>query len=478
MRITGLTKLIIIGFVIVFFTGCSAVGPDYVRPDMPMPEKWDAGTGRGISPGPADPDDLAGWWLTLDDPVLSGLLEHAVKANPDLRKAGARVREARARRGISKAGLFPSVDAAASMTKRRGSEETGSGTESDLYNAGFDAGWELDIFGGVRRSIESAEADLRASEEDWRDVLVTLLSEVALNYVDVRSFQARLLIAASNLETQTETYRITQWRFQAGLTTQLDVEQAWYNLEQTRSQIPVLQISLEQAGNRIAVLTGKNPGTLSAELADQGVIPQPPAGIAIGIPADILRRRPDVRRAERQLAGQTARIGVAEADLYPKFRLSGSIGLEALTFNNLFLYSSRTYRVSPGISWNVFDAGSIRQNIEVRNALQEQAMIEYEQTVLAALEDVENALVSYYGNQERMQSLEAASQAAQRASDIAQYQYTSGLTDFQTVLIAQRSLLSLQDQLAASRTDVISNLISLYKALGGGWTAIATDKEQ
>jgi len=474
----NLLKSLALGFAMLFFTGCPAVGPDYVRPDTPMPEKWNAGTGQGISPGPAAPDELATWWSTLNDPVLSGLIERAVGGNTDLRKARARIREARARRGISKAGLFPSVDAAGSMTKRRGSEDTGSGTENDLYDAGFDAGWELDVFGGVRRSIESAEADLRVSEEDFHDVLVTLLSEVALNYVDLRSFQNRLSIAEASLEAQTETYKITQWRFQAGLTTQLDVEQARYNLEQTRSQIPALQIGLKQAGNRIAVLMGHPPGSLEDELAEQRVVPPPPAGVAIGIPADILRQRPDVRRAERQLASQTAKVGVAAADLYPKFTLSGSIGLEALTFDNLFLYSSRTYRFSPGFSWNVFDAGSIRQNIEVQNALQEQALIQYEQTVLAALEEVENALVSYYGDQERMQSLSEAAQAAQRASDIAQYQYSSGLIDFQTVLIAQRSLLSLQDQLASSRTDVTSNLIRLYKALGGGWTAMTNEKER
>ncbi len=210
-----LTSLVL-GSLILFFTGCAAVGPDYVRPDMPMPDKWNAGTGRGISPGPADPDKLALWWSSLNDPVLSDLIEHAVQANPDLRKAVARVREARARRGISKAGLFPSVEAAGSMTKRRGSEDTGGGTESDLYDAGFDAGWELDLFGGIRRSIEAAEADLQASEEDWRDVRVTLLSEVALNYVELRSLQKRLLLADANLDTQTETYKITQWRHQAG----------------------------------------------------------------------------------------------------------------------------------------------------------------------------------------------------------------------------------------------------------------------
>ena len=473
----NLLRSLAFGSAMLFFTACSAVGPDYVRPDIVMPKEWNAGIGMGISPGPVDPHELAGWWSTLNDPVLSGLMENGVKGNSDLRKARARVREARARRGISKAGLFPSIDTSGSITKRRGSEDTGSGNESELYDAGFDAGWELDVFGGVRRSIQSAEADLMASEEDLHDVLVTLLSEIALNYIEVRSFQARMSIAVANLELQTETYEITQWRFQAGLITQLDVEQARYNLEQTKSEIPSLHIGLKQAENRIALLLGKTPGSLNDELAEQRSLPSPPAGVAVGIPADILRQRPDIRRAERQLASQTAKVGAATAELYPHFNLTGSIGLEALTLNNLFRYGSRSYRVSPGFSWNIFDAGSIRQNIEVQNALQEQAMIQYEQTVLAALEDVENALVSYYGDQERMHSLEKASQASQLASDIAQIQYASGLIDFQTVLTAQRSLLSLQDQLEASRADVTSNLVRLYKALGGGWTTMANEKK-
>jgi NodT family efflux transporter outer membrane factor (OMF) lipoprotein len=462
--------------VLLLFTGCMTVGPDYVRPDIIVPEKWSSPLQQGLSAG--QPEMMADWWSALHDPLLTDLIQRAIAGNPDLQKAKARVRESRARRGVSRADLFPFLNSTASMSKRRGSEDTGLGTETDLYDAGFDASWEIDLFGGVRRSVEAAGAELEASKEDLRDVLVSLISEVALNYVDHRSFQNRLSIAEANLDAQTETYDITHWRFIAGLTSQLDVEQAKYNLEQTRSQIPALRTGLEQAANRLAVLLGQNPGSLRNELAEHRPVPVPPVEIAVGIPADVLRNRPDIRRDERKLAAQTADIGVATADLYPKLKLSGSIGLEALTFNNLFLYGSRTYGMSPAFSWSLFEGGRIRNNIEVQNALQEQAMIQYEQTVNNALEEVENALVTYAEDQNRMHALADASAAAQRAVDLAQSQYSSGVIDFQTLLTAQRALLSLQDQLAVSRADVTSSLIRLYKSLGGGWKAMETGKER
>ncbi|UCD36064.1 MAG: efflux transporter outer membrane subunit [Nitrospiraceae bacterium] len=467
------TALPVLCLVLMLVGGCAAVGPDYMRPDTPVPESWSTSFEQNLSAGMADPEELARWWSSLNDPLLTSLIERAVAGNHDLRRARARIREARARRNIAAAALFPSVDAAASMTKRRSSEDTGGGGETDLYSAGFDAAWELDLFGGVRRSVEAAGAELEASEEDLRSVLVSLIAETALNYVDLRSFQNRLSLASTNLASQEETYTITRWRFLAGLTTELDVEQARYSMEQTRAQIPLLQIGFEQAGYRIAVILGQNPGTLRDELTEEQPVPMPPDTVAVGIPADTLRMRPDIRRAERELAAQTARVGEATADLYPKFRLSGSIGLEALSFDNLFRASSRTYGISPAFSWNVFDAGRIRENIEVQNALQEQAMIQYEQAVLAALEEVENALTAYARDQVRRGSLTEASQAAQRAEELARSQYASGLIDFQAVLTAQRSLLSLQDQLASSRADVTSDLISLYKALGGGWSSQA-----
>jgi NodT family efflux transporter outer membrane factor (OMF) lipoprotein len=266
---------------------------------------------------------------------------------------------------------------------------------------------------------------------------------------------------------------LTLWRYQAGLSDELAVQQARYNLENTRSQIPTLRTGLEEAMNRIAVLLGEQPGKIHEEVKKQVPIPVTPLKVAVGVPADVLRRRPDIRRAERQLAAQTARIGVATADLYPKFTLSGSIGLEALSLRNLSSSGTWTLSGGPGITWAIFKAGAIRQNIEVQSALQEQYLIAYEGAVLSALGEVENALVAYAEEQQRRQSLSEATQAAQKAVELAQHKFQAGLTDFSNVLDAQRSLLSFQDQLAQSDGTVTSNLVGLYKALGGGWTSLA-----
>lgn len=457
------------------FVGCAVVGPDYVPPEASLPGLWHVPATGGLVGGHLDKKGLATWWSILNDASLTNLVESAVSGNLGLKEARARVREARARHGITEADRFPTIDARGSAKTSRGSEETGGGSERELYAAGFDAGWELDLFGGRRRTIEAAEAELQAGEEDLRDVLVSLLAEVALNYVEVRSFQTRLSVAEANLDAQEETNRITQWRFQAGLTTQLDVEQAKYSLEQTRAQIPVLQTGLVQAKNRLALLLGKQPGFLEDILAERRAIPSTPLEVAVGVPADVLRQRPDVRRAERQLAAQTAKVGVATADLYPKFSLLGSIGLEALSMDNLFLWGSRTHSTGPTVAWPLFDAGAIRKNIEVQSALQEQALIRYEAAVLSALEEVENAMVAYAEEQRRRHALGEATQAALRALELAQGQYSAGLIEFTNVLIAQRALLSLQDQLAVSEGEVTSNLISLYKALGGGWTCLVPE---
>lgn len=412
---------------------------------------------------------LAEWWNALGDPKLSSLIERAEKGNLDLKKAQAKIREARARRGIAKAGFFPTLNATGSAKRSKGSEDSGGGTTNDLYAAGFDASWELDIFGGVRRSVEATQANLEASQEDRRDVLVSLLAEVATNYIDVRTYQTRLALAEKNLKTQEETYQLTVWRNQAGLSDELAVQQARYNLENTRSTIPTLQTGLEEAMNRIAVLLGEQPGKIHEELTKREHIPVTPLNIAVGVPADVLRRRPDIRRAERNLASQTATVGVAVADLYPKFTLSGTIGLEALSMGNLFLSGSSTYGFGPGITIPIFAGGSIRQNIEVQSALQEQYLIAYETTVLNALEEVENALTAYAEEQHRKQTLTDAAAAAKQAAELAKNKYQSGLIAFGDVLDAQRSLLSFEDELAKSEGTVTTNLISLYKALGGGW---------
>lgn len=451
-----------------------AVGPDYFPPQTTVPDGWLAGFEGGLSNRHADVEALAQWWKTLNDPLLSRLVERAISGNLGVKEARAKIREARARRAIAMAGLFPTLDATGSAKTSRTSEQLGSGKRIDLYEAGFDAGWEVDIFGGARRSVEAADADMQATQEAYYDVMVSLTAEVVLNYLDVRSFQARLKVALSNLKAQEETCNITKWRYQAGLTTGLDVEQATYNLEATRAEIPSLKTGLEQAKNRLAVLLGGQPGDIDPELDEPGDIPVAGYEIAVGVPADALRRRPDVRRAERELAAQTARIGVAKADLFPKLTLTGSIGLESLSTQDFLDAQSRYYSAGPGISWPIFRAGAILQNVEAQNALHEQKMIQYKAFVLNALEEVENAMIAYSKEQEKRDSLWRAVQSARAAAGLAQDQYSSGLVDFQIVLEAQRSLLSFEDQLTQSSRNVTADLIVLYKALGGGWTKITS----
>lgn len=451
--------------------GCAAVGPDYVPTEGNVPDAWHTKLGQGVSGETPDPRQLASWWTKLEDPILTDLIVQAVSNNLDLKQALAKVREARARRGISQAGQFPMLDAIGSASRSKGSENSGSGATRSSYAVGFDAGWEVDIFGGVRRAVEAADADLAASREDSRDVLVTLAAEVALNYLDIRTVQTRIAVAEGNLIIQQQTFDLIQLQCQVGLSNELVLQQARSNLERTRSQIPVLRSGLEETKNRLAVLTGRIPGEVHELLAERQPIPVIPPTVAVGVPAETLRQRPDIRRAERNLAAQTARIGMATADLYPKFRLAGSIGLESLKSADLFESASETWGIGPSVSWNVFDAGAVRQNIEVQSAIQEQYLLAYEAAVLAALEEVENALTAYGEEQLRRQSLLAAVDAASQAEALARNQYDAGMVDFTTVLDSQRSLLSFEDQLAVSDGTVTSNLIRLYKALGGGWVS-------
>jgi NodT family efflux transporter outer membrane factor (OMF) lipoprotein len=423
----------------------------------------------GLEEAPPDPARLAQWWENLGDPVLTDLMGRAVNNNLDLRQAVSRVREARAQRSIAQAGLFPSVDAAGSVTRSSGSENMGSGQSRTLYSAGLDAGWEIDLFGGVRRSVEAADADLQSTREDLHDVLVSLSAEVGLNYLDLRTYQARLAVAEANLKNQEESYKMTGERYEAGLTDELDVQQARANLESSRSRIPSLRSGLEGSMNRLAVLLGVQPGTLHREMDQASPIPVVPASVAVGVPADVLRQRPDIRKAERELAAQTARVGAATAELYPKLTLNGSIGLEALNSGELFSSGARSGSYGPRISWPVFRAGAIRQNIEVQSARQEQALLVYESSVLGALEEVENTLTAYAGEQRRRDALSNAADAAGQAYGYARIKYEAGLTDFSSLLDTQRSLLVLQDELATSNGTVTANLVRLYKALGGGW---------
>lgn len=464
---------VVIGLIL---SSCAAVGPDYTKVEPDAPSKWHTELAGGLTTEELQPETLARWWGTLNDPELESLVERAVKGSLDLKSAHARVREARALRGISRANLFPTLDATASAAKYRSSKNSGTGAEDELYSAGFDAGWEIDIFGGTRRAVEAAQADLEAIRENLHGVQVSLLAEVVLNYVEVRTYQARLAVTDANIKAQEETWHLNRSRFKAGIINELAVQQSLYNLERTRSQVPTLQTGLAAAQNRLAVLLGQKPGALKEELAEIQPIPVPPLTVAVGIPAETLRRRSDIRLAERSLAAQTARIGVATADLYPKFRLAGSIGLESMDSGDLFDWAGRTWSIGPGISWKIFQAGSIRQNIKVQTARQEQALIQYESAVLKALEEVENVLVAYAKEQRRRESLARATDAAKRAVLLARDQYQAGLVDFSNVLIAQRSLLSFQDELAQCEGAVVSNLVRLYKALGGGWKSLGSGK--
>lgn len=453
--------------------GCAPVGPDYVAPKTTVSAKWIEPLKGGLIGSDMDPNILAEWWTTFNDPELSSLVQRAVRSNLDVKQAQARIREERARRAIAEAPMFPTLNFSGSEKWAHSSENTGTGKTTNLYSSSFDSSWEIDVFGGIRRSIEAAQDDLEASQENLHDVLVTLVSEVAINYVEVRTLQAQLETVNKNLAAQQETYQLTLWGQESGLTDALSVEQAKYNLESTRSEIPSLHTRLEEAMNRIAVLLGEQPGNVHKELAAAKSIPHVPQTVAVGIPADILRRRPDIRQAERELAAQTARIGVATAELYPSFSLTGSIGVEALSAHkftrNLGSRDGYSWSGGSGVNWALFQGGAIRQNIKVQTALQEQALANYETTVLTALEEVENAIVAYADEQDRANTLQQAAQAAQSAAVLAEYYFRAGLADFSSVLDAQRSQLSFQNQLVQSKGAVISNLVRLYKALGGGW---------
>lgn len=446
--------------------GCAAVGPDYSEPQLAVPAGWSAGTGTDAM----DAVLLARWWHGFGDPVLDRLVADALAANLDLAQARARLREARARRGVAGAALAPSVDASLSGSRSRSSGQSGSGSTRELYSAGFDASWELDVFGGVRRSVEAAQADLEASVESLSDTRVSLAAEVALNYIDLRTAEQRLAIAEESIAYRGENHQIIRWRQQAGLVSELDLAQATTDLESTRAVLPPLRTAVIEAKNRLAVLLGRNPGELESLVHADRPIPLAAAEIVAAIPADTLRQRPDVRVAERRLAAQTARLGEAEAARYPSFRLSGSLGLEALELDALADRDANTHSLFGGITAPVFNAGRIAANIEIQDALVEQARLAYRAAVLAALEEVENALTAVANTDARRAKLAEAAAAARTTLAIAEYRYASGLADFLSVLDAQRTQLSLDEQLAGSTGELARAQIRLYKALGGGWS--------
>jgi NodT family efflux transporter outer membrane factor (OMF) lipoprotein len=451
-------------------SACATVGPNYSPPEMKTPGTWQKQQ-TGVSAEQTSQESLSKWWTTFNDPMLTGLMEKAVAENLDIKQAFSRVKQARIQRGITGAAQYPSVNAKGSVGRSYRKDIKGDFSGTNNLSLDLDASWEPDLFGGLKRTLEAADAELQATEESYHATLVSLLAEVAINYVQMRSYQSQLSVVETNLESQEETFNITQWRYQAGLTTELDVEKASSNLEGTRSQLPSLKSRIEQTRNTIAVLLGSQPGSLDPALDTYTPLPVAPRDVTIGIPADLLRRRPDLRKAERDLAAQTARIGVSQAKLYPSISLSGSIGLDALGLGKLFSTDSLSTGASSLISWPVYKAGAIMKDVEMQRELQEQTLMSYKSTLLTALKDVENSLIAYSYDQERRESLYKESKFAQQAAEISRTQYSSGLIDFQSVLDAERTLLSSQDQVAQSDAQVILDLVGLYKALGGGWSS-------
>ena len=450
--------------------GC-AVGPDYRKPEPNVRAHWsrlDTSDDSMMYGGTTG--DLSQWWRNFEDALLTELVEQAQKSSPDLRKARARLREVRARRTAAAAGQIPSVSMSASASRKHSDIGTSTEATSNQFSAGFDASWELDVFGGVRRGIEAAEADLASVTASLDDTRVSLIAELARDYFEVRSLQIRLGIARNNLASQSETLQLTDWRARAGLVSTQDVEQARSNREQTLAQIPVLQTSLAEAEHRLEILLGGMPGTLHERLAQGGALPAIPSRITVGIPADTLRQRPDVRAAERKLAAETARVGMAQAALLPSFKLSGSIGIEALTRSPLANSGGFFYSLLGGITAPIFNRGKLKSQVEIQDAIREQALVTYEQTVLTALQEVENALVALARNRERSEALSRAAEAARHAAALARQRYSAGVIDFQSVLDTERSVLTLEDSLATTRADGFFALVRLYKALGGGWS--------
>lgn len=450
--------------------GCM-VGPDYHPPAVDSPPAWGELTppSESAQPGPAQ---AAMWWTVLNDSELTSLLEWAGENNLDLQQAAARIRQARALRTIAGAALWPSVNADASYARERISANApgiDAGQSIDLYQVGFDASWELDVFGGNRRAVQAADARLEAAQFDWNNVLVSLLGEVASDYVVYRSLQQRIAIADDNLLTQQNTLALTRRLYAAGLATDLDVARAESQVATTASVIPQLTAQARQTMHSLGVLLGEPPMALSDELAAVGPIPQGPSVTDVGIPSEVLLQRPDLRTAERQLAAATADIGVAVRDLYPRFFITGFGALQSVSAAELFDWSSRAASIGPSITWRVFDAGLTRATLQLRTARQEELLAAYRSVVLQAFGEVENALVAYAQEQMRRDDLVNAVSSNQRAADRALQLYVQGLTDFLSVLQAQLNLFTSQDQLAQSRRDIALDLIALYKALGGGW---------
>jgi len=449
------------------------LGPDYARPPAPTADTWIETGGPAVKREAAN---TSAWWTVFNDPVLNTLVETAYRQNPSLRTAGVRVLEAQARRGIAIGLLFPQQqDAFGAPTSNEISENRanrnapGLTPKFDDWQVGFDATWELDVWGRFRRGIEAADAELLASVATYDDVLVSLIAEVARNYTLLRTLESRLAVAKENVAIQTRSFEIADAKFKGGTVTELDSAQAASLLHDTEAQIPGLESDIRQTQNTLCVLLGIPPQDLQPLLGGAQPIPSPPAEVAVGIPADLLRRRPDIRRAERQLASQSAQIGIAKADLFPSFALFGTISVAAQDFDDLFKSDSLENFGGPGFRWAILNYGRIQNNIRVQDARFQALIGDYENAVLRAQGEVENAIAAYLGAQRQVNSLTASVGSAARAVELAEFQYREGAVDYTRVLNTQQFLVTEQDRLVSTQGSVALNLVAMYKALGGGW---------
>jgi NodT family efflux transporter outer membrane factor (OMF) lipoprotein len=453
------------------------VGPDYVRPATETATQWLEAEDRRLNTTSANDQT---WWKSFNDPVLNQLIDRAYLENLNIRIAGVRVLEARAQLGIATGNIYPqNQQLTGSLSKVHLSERASQAAFSKIFDyaqtqLGLTASWEIDFWGKFRRAIESADAGFQAAVADYNNALVSLTADVAHAYITIRTLEKRLSIARQNVDTQKESLNIAKIRYNGGTTSERDVEQARTVLANTQASIPTLEIGLRQQHNALSVLLGAAPGRISDLLAETAQIPAPPAQVAVGIPAELLRRRPDVRHAEWQAAAQSASIGVTKAALYPALSLTGTFGLlssdvGSFALGDVFLWKSRTANFGPALQWNIFNYGQITNQVRVQDARLQGLLISYQNTVLSAQREVEDNLVAFLRSQDRAQSLGESTAAAQRSLNLATLQYRQGITDFTTVLTAQQALLSEQDSLANTLGDISNNLVGVYRALGGGW---------
>jgi len=469
-RHTFLLSVAVLGLAMLMFSGC-AVGPNYHPPQMTAPPEW-YGVGQKMINQPsvttAQPAELPQWWRQFKDPTLTALVEEAVKVNLDLKLAEASLRQARAARGVALGGLWPAVTASGSYQKTH-TPISSSVEGPNLFQAGFDAVWELDVFGGVRRNVESASANVQAAVEGIRNAQVSLVAEVALNYIQLRGFQQEIVVAKKNLEAQQHTAEITRKLWKVGFNSALDVANADANVATTEAQIPVFETSAQQSIYALSILLAKPPAELLDRLSPTATLPQVPAQIPVGLPSDLLRRRPDIQQAEAQLHAATAQIGVAVAQLFPQFSLTGSAGWQNNLLRTWWTEASRSLGFGPSVTWQIFQGGAIISNVHVQEALRDQAFITYQKTVLAAFQDVEDALIAFAKEQDHRKALHEAVVANRKAVDLSLLLYTEGQIPFLNVLVAQEALYASENALVQSETNIVTDLIALYKGLGGGW---------